>query len=316
MKKLISVGIAAVLAVSCGIQCFATELNEQGNTSSVETELTTSSHYSVTIPKYIRTVKPENVTEEYTNEITASGVLLGNGERLRVICEYSGKLTDERSSLNTLDYKIISGEKEVESGSCVLTVKSGYADSEFKTGFDAVLTADAVYSGQYNDTATFSIEIDDGVTVIGGEELYYTDAEWYLMDTILDYVEGCDETCINGGTLNKITVNGDEYTRAYLDYLSRWMDTPERLEYLAAHPEIGNRTFDEAREVFVASFRKGGSAYRACLEDACYEIFDWFDSEEGAELLDENGEEFFNVLNQLLYSASQKYGLYTYEVSE
>lgn len=164
MKKIITLALAAIMALSATATAFAADstVNQDSQNQNANTAVTftVSPTYTVTIPAEVVLEKTgtETVTYEKDLTITASaGVRLLEGKKIQVTMDSDFELATDASAAYKLPYTVKVGNQEITA------VNNEVA--EFTTSTDAQTSVlrfaagNPTYAGDYKDTVTFNIAI-------------------------------------------------------------------------------------------------------------------------------------------------------------
>lgn len=315
MKRLASIGLAVAILLTLGVQCFAADPEVAGYT---DTSYTAFSRYTVTIPEYVDAVEEANRGTAIV-EITATDVFIGSDENLCVMCEYSGELTDTRSSSNKVGYVLKSEDETIESGSYILTAEGGSIEEIFKREFESVLTEKPQYSGEYRDTVVFTISVKEAA-----EEEEETDELFSLEEIEKFFKYGainpayCIENYGDGESAHSeifftVVVRGSFIPGSMFDYAEKeFADEAERLDYLDFFSELNGMTQEEAKARIDEAYANGDDAFNQSLADACQEIYEWCSEDTTIALYESDEEAFTEALAQLVLSMAEKYEIFDY----
>lgn len=165
MKKIVSVLLALVMALSLGVSAFATDVTVDGS-QSADTTVTygLDSSYLVVIPE---SVVIDTNTHKGEATVSAENVLLGYGETLNITVanaenEDKWYLVDKTAADNTLEYTIgkTDGAADVTNESVVLSVAAGDKWNEkVEQALYFELAEDVTKAGDYSDTLTFTVDV-------------------------------------------------------------------------------------------------------------------------------------------------------------
>ncbi len=166
MKKIVSI-VLSCLVVFCMLSCVnATTLDETTDAGKTKIEYSVGETYTVVIPEEIVVAKNTETPVEYS--VAVKDLLIPYGSSLDVSVEYEGKLKLFEHSATTLGYQIIksSDSSVLSNGDKVISVPAGTVEEQTEN-LTAVLTETPVIAGNYEDIATFKINVDGGESQYG-----------------------------------------------------------------------------------------------------------------------------------------------------
>ena len=182
MKKVLSIALALIVALSLSVTAFAADGDNtfgpaETNGKSTEVKYTVDAAYTVTIPA--------SVTLGGTATVSASGVKVAKGSQ--VVAKLTGTSEDDNAfKVKTaegaaLAYTVKSGTTAIGVGQPILTVNPDSATDGNGASGSATLTFtldDTVkYAGEYTGTVTFTVSVEEAqkpsqtpTTTAGDEE--------------------------------------------------------------------------------------------------------------------------------------------------
>ncbi len=162
MKKILSIIVAAAIAVIMPISSFAAEnveINQDSEqkSSSISVDYNMDLAYTVTIPASVTFTDTEKTVER---TIQVSGVLISEGNSISVSISSLNDF-EMKNGDGYIDYYIMVNYHALPENNCsILTVNaddgSGWAILSFVTDLEK---SHALYSGKYTDTLTFTVSV-------------------------------------------------------------------------------------------------------------------------------------------------------------
>lgn len=158
MKKCISLLLSCFMVFSA-LNCVnATTLDETTNAGETKVEYAIGETYTVIIPEEIVVAKDTETPVGYS--VVVKDLLIPYGSSLDVSVEYEGKLKLFEHSATTLSYQIVKGSDSsvLSNHGKVISVPAGTVE-ERSESITAVLVETPVIAGNYEDIATFKINV-------------------------------------------------------------------------------------------------------------------------------------------------------------
>ena len=166
MKKITSIFLSCLLILSMIANVSATTLNETDGAGETKIEYTVDETYTVVIPAEVVVSKDAETPTEY--DVVVKDLLIPYESSLVVSVEYEGKLKLFEHAATTLEYQMIksSDGSVIANGGEVISVPAGTVDEQVEK-ISAKLTGTPIIAGNYEDTATFKINVDGGESQYG-----------------------------------------------------------------------------------------------------------------------------------------------------
>ena len=161
MKKIITLALVSVMALSASATAFAADITQDSNPKTADTAVTftVDPTYTVTIPATVTLDKTgtETITYEKDLTITASaGVRLLQGESIKVTMDSDFELTAANTN-TTLPYTVNVGDQDITATNNEVAKFTTSASEQTSTlHFSA---SNPTYAGDYSDTVTFTIAV-------------------------------------------------------------------------------------------------------------------------------------------------------------
>ena len=161
MKKLFALILAVVMIATMSVTAFAAEIGPGANASQGSTEVSfnVDPTYTVTIPATVELDKVDTdgvVTYENDYTLTAqAGVRLKKGEYIEVTVASDFKMTTTEGA--TLDYTITAEGTAVATGGVVAEFET---DKAAQSTTIHIAANDPDFAGEYEDTVTFTLEVN------------------------------------------------------------------------------------------------------------------------------------------------------------
>lgn len=166
MKKMFSMMLSVLLVFSMLSSVSAETLDENTSAGETSIEYSVGETYTVVIPEEIVVAKDTETPVEYS--VVVKDLLIPYGSSLDVSVEYEGKLKLFEHSATTLGYQIVksSDSSVLSNGGEVISVPAGTVEEQSEN-LTAVLTETPIIAGNYEDIATFKINVDSGESQYG-----------------------------------------------------------------------------------------------------------------------------------------------------
>lgn len=166
MKKITSIFLSCLLILSMIANVSATTLNETNDAGETKIEYTVDETYTVVIPAEVVVSKDTETPAEY--DVVVKDLLIPYESSLVVSVEYEGKLKLFEHAATTLEYQMIksSDSSVIVNGGEVISVPAGTVDEQVEK-ISAKLIETPIIAGNYEDTATFKINVDSGESQYG-----------------------------------------------------------------------------------------------------------------------------------------------------
>lgn len=166
MKKCVSLILSCLMVFSMLSCVNATTLDETTDAGETKVEYSVGETYTVVIPEEIVVAKDSETPIEYS--VVVKDLLIPYGSSLDVSVEYEGKLKLFEHSATTLGYQIIknSDSSALSNGDKIISVPAGTVEEQSEN-ITALLTEVPVIAGNYEDIATFKINVDGGKSQYG-----------------------------------------------------------------------------------------------------------------------------------------------------
>lgn len=163
MKKFITTAIALAMVLAVSTTAFAAEVNQGSADKTGNTDITfnVDPTCTVTIPATVTLTKKEGGGYESTAEITASaGLRLNKGKVINVTlstCDYT--LSSDEGA--TLAYTVKVGNADITDSTTPVAIFTTENNSAVQTSTLTFHADEPTYAGNYSDTITFTIAVDD-----------------------------------------------------------------------------------------------------------------------------------------------------------
>ena len=156
MKKIITLALAATMALSASATAFAAEITQDSDPKTTNATITTSiaPTYTVTIPADVDVAFNSTATDFGSIEVTAAQ--LDPDKCIKVELASDGKLENSVDNTKVIPYTVTSGETAFTSATYLATGE--------KTDLTINITADdwnKAYAGSYSDTVTFTVSYEN-----------------------------------------------------------------------------------------------------------------------------------------------------------
>jgi len=218
MKKITSIFLSCLLILSMIANVSATTLNETDDAGETKIEYTVGETYTVVIPAEVVVSKDTETPAEY--DVVVKDLLIPYESSLVVSVEYEGKLKLFEHAATTLEYQMIksSDSSVIANGGEVISVLAGTVDEQVEK-ISAKLIETPIIAGDYEDTATFKINVADKTAQYGEAIQMWEISETQGVDDVwMVYYQPEMETVpvtynlrSSSGTTTKLYENGTVY---------------------------------------------------------------------------------------------------------
>lgn len=165
MKKLITTAIALAMVLAMSTTAFAAEINQGTTNKTGNTDITfnVDPTYTITIPATVTLTESAGGGYESTADITASaGLRLNKGKVINVTlstCDYT--LSSDEGA--TLAYAVKAGTTDITDSITPVATFTTENNSAVQTSTLTFHADEPTYAGDYSNTVTFTIAVDNMV---------------------------------------------------------------------------------------------------------------------------------------------------------